>query len=256
MAGSVSAFAARQDINQETVRANGGFPYKITKSGSYKLTSNLVVPAGKDGIDVTAPDVTIDMNGFSIIGPVVCTGEVDIPAVCPAASGGVGIKSGGETEPGSPDVKVMNGSVSGMGAQGIFLIGDGNLVEKVSARSNAGIGMVVLGTVLNSSAIGNGATGILASSVRDSEAASNTGDGIDLDGRGGVAMNDISADNGGVGIRPANGSVMNSTITLNKGAGVLATCPSAMMNNTIVANASSIETDGPGCVFENNGTRP
>ena len=254
IAGSVSAFAARQDINQETVRAYGGFPYKITKSGSYKLTSNLVVPAGKDGIDVMAPDVTIDLNGFGIIGQVECTD--DSPAVCPAASSGIGIASVGATpETRFPDVKVLNGFVRGMGAQGIFLTGDGSLVEKVSVRSNAGAGMIVAGMVLNSSAIGNGSNGIFAISVRDSEAASNAGDGIDLDGVGGAAMNDLSSLNGGVGVRPANGSVMNSTITLNKGAGIFATCPSALMNNTIVANASSISMQDQGCVLENNGTR-
>ena len=257
IAGTVPAFAARQDIDQAKVKEDGGFPYKITKSGSYKLTSNLIVPAGKDGIDVTAPDVTIDMNGFSIIGPVVCSGEIDTPAVCPAASSGIGIASGAsDPETGSPDVKVLNGAVRGMGSHGIFLTGDGSLVEKVSARSNAGAGIIVGGMVLNSSAIGNGSTGILANSVRDSEAASNTQDGIILDGRGGVAMGDVSADNGGVGIRPQNGSVMNSVITLNKGAGIQALCPSAIMNNTIVANASSIVTNEPSCVLENNGTRP
>ncbi len=254
IAGWVPAFAARQDIDQATVRAYGGFPYKITKSGSYKLTSNLVVPAGKDGIDVTAPDVTIDLNRFSIIGPVVCTR--DTPTVCPAASSGIGIKSGDDETPGSPDVKVLNGAVRGMGSHGIFLIGDGSLVERVSARSNAGDGIIVAGIVLNCSAIANGSFGFLATTVRDSEAASNTGDGILLDGRGGVAMGDTSSFNGGVGIVAANGSVMNSTITLNKGVGIQATCPSAILNNTIVTNASSIATSEPGCVLENNGTRP
>lgn len=46
----------------------GGYPFKITATGSYALTSNLVVPVpGVDAIDVTTPDpVTIDLNGFTI----------------------------------------------------------------------------------------------------------------------------------------------------------------------------------------------
>ena len=252
---SAPVFAARHEIDQSAVKANGGFPYKITKSGSYKLTSNLVVPAGIDGIDVLAPDVTIDLNGFSITGPIVCTGFG--PVTCPTATTGVGINGSNENETAGPaDVKVFNGSVNGMGSHGIFLSGDGSMVERVSVQSNAGSGIIVAGSVLESSSIGNGSTGVLAFIVRDSEAANNAGDGIITDGRGGVALDDVSSFNGKRGIVAQNASVTGSTITLNKGVGLQATCPSAILNNTIVANASSIQTEEPGCVLENNGTRP
>jgi hypothetical protein len=251
---SASLFAAKREIDQASIKADGGFPFKITKSGSYKLTSNLVVPAGLDGIDILAPDVTLDLNGFSIMGPVVCTG--DDPSVCPAITTGFGIKAGDGEMPGPADVKVVNGSVHGMGSSGIFLTGDGSLVEKVSSRGNAGTGIVAAGSVIQCSAIGNGQSGILAFIVRDSEAASNTRDGIDTDGRGGVAIGDVASLNGGRGIVAANASVTGSTMTLNKGFGLEATCPSAILNNTIVANGGSIQVDEPGCVLENNGTRP
>ena len=54
-------------INQSTVMAAGGFPYKITQSGSYKLSGNLAV-SGSFGIVISAPNVTIDLNGFTIYG--------------------------------------------------------------------------------------------------------------------------------------------------------------------------------------------
>jgi hypothetical protein len=255
LATSSPVFGAKHEIDQASVKAEGGFPFKITKSGSYKLTGNLDVPAGADGIDILAPDVTIDLNGFSIMGPVVCTGVV--PATCPTATAGVGINGSGDPGTlGPADVKVFNGSVRGMGSHGIFLSGDGSLVQKVSAQSNAGSGIIVAGSVIDSSAIANGQTGILAVIVRDSEAASNVHDGIVLDGRGGVGTGDVSSDNGGRGIVAQNGSVINSTTTLNKGVGLFAICPSAILNNTIVANASSIQTEDAGCVLENNGTRP
>src|SRR5690348_13376939 len=51
-----------------------GFPITISQPGSYRLTSNLTVPdLNTTGIQITADFVTIDMNGFSIIGPGVCT---------------------------------------------------------------------------------------------------------------------------------------------------------------------------------------
>jgi hypothetical protein len=255
LAESAPMFAAKHEIDQSSVKAEGGFPFKITKSGSYKLNSNLVVPAGVDGIDILAPDVTLDLNGFSIIGQVVCTGFG--PVTCPTATTGIGINGSNADETEGPaDIKILNGAVRGMGSHGIFVSGDGSLVDKVSAQSNAGAGLIVAGSVINSSAIANGSTGILAFIVRDSEAANNVRDGIITDGRGGVAMDDVSSFNGNRGIVAQNGSVTGSTITLNKGVGLSAICPSAILNNTIVANASSIQTEQNGCVLENNGTRP
>jgi hypothetical protein len=46
-----------------------GFPVTFTLPGSYRLASNLVVPAGVDaGIQINADDVTIDLNGFTLRG--------------------------------------------------------------------------------------------------------------------------------------------------------------------------------------------
>lgn len=53
-------------INQSTVIAAGGFPYVINQPGSYKLSGNLVVPSGLNGIDIAASNVTLDLNGFNI----------------------------------------------------------------------------------------------------------------------------------------------------------------------------------------------
>jgi hypothetical protein len=53
-----------------------GFPVSITQSGSYRLDSNLLAPAGANGIEITASNVTIDLNGFSIIGT---PGDPDSP---------------------------------------------------------------------------------------------------------------------------------------------------------------------------------
>jgi hypothetical protein len=43
-----------------------GFPVSITRAGSYRLSSNLVVPADGRAIAISAPNVTMDLNGFSI----------------------------------------------------------------------------------------------------------------------------------------------------------------------------------------------
>src|ERR1700683_2564361 len=56
-------------INQLTVMASGGFPYVISQPGSYKLSGNLAVPSGSTAIEIKSPNVTIDLNGFSITTP-------------------------------------------------------------------------------------------------------------------------------------------------------------------------------------------
>ena len=71
-AASAGAVDGTIEINDAKVKAAGGCPYKITavtNSGSYRLTGNLSAPAGTEGIDVSANNVTIDLNGFSITGP-------------------------------------------------------------------------------------------------------------------------------------------------------------------------------------------
>jgi hypothetical protein len=45
-----------------------GFPITISQPGSYKLDGNLTVPSGGTAIEITVPNVSIDLNGFSIVG--------------------------------------------------------------------------------------------------------------------------------------------------------------------------------------------
>jgi hypothetical protein len=256
-AGPVFAADGITLINQSTVLGAGGFPYKITQSGSYKLTSNLIVPAGTDGIDILADHVTLDLNGFGIIGPVVCTGVLEEPTVCPTGGAGDGVSALSNQNNQPISAKVMNGSVRGMGRFGFFLQGAGSSVEGVAADSNGSTGIVVFGSVLASSATLNGASGILASIVRDCTAEQNVRDGIDLDGAGAVAIGNVALFNNGNGISAPNGSVVGNTMNLNKGFGLTGVCPSAIANNTIVSNSGGImqlAQDGA-CQLANNAIR-
>jgi len=45
-----------------------GFPVTISEVGSYRLTGNLSI-GSTDAIEITADNVTLDLNGFLIIGP-------------------------------------------------------------------------------------------------------------------------------------------------------------------------------------------
>src|SRR5262249_13803327 len=113
-----------------TVLAAGGFPYRITQPGSYKLTGNLTTPdINTSAIVVTADNVTLDLNGFSIIGPAVCGG---VPASCAAFGSGVGVDAGANR-----GVAVMNGGIQGMGSTAVN-VGDSGRVEKMHVTGNGG----------------------------------------------------------------------------------------------------------------------
>jgi hypothetical protein len=98
-------------INQSTVLATGGFPYKIAQSGSYRLAGNLVAPSGQQAILIAANNVVLDLNGFGVA----CTfGAAVVPTFC-VGDGGLGS--------GVTDVSIRNGVVAmtqTSGATGFF----------------------------------------------------------------------------------------------------------------------------------------
>lgn len=231
-----------------------GFPVTISQSGSYRLSGNLTVPdLNTTAIQITADFVTLDLNGFSIIGPAVCTGS---PIKCSAPGKGIGVQAGGDQPHGPRGVRVLNGSVHGMGLMGIWMTGDGSFVSRVAVDGNAGGGMSVAGSVIESAATQNGSFGIIGVTVRDSTAVQNLGDGIIL-ATGGVATGNSSSDNGGYGLYVQAGTATGNTLFLNKSFGISALCPSSIVGNTVVASdLGSIETSREDCVLANNATRP
>lgn len=70
LAPSVRASDGVIEIDQARVNALGGFPFLITTSGSYILTSNLTVLDNHSAIAVLTGvhNVTLDLNGFTISG--------------------------------------------------------------------------------------------------------------------------------------------------------------------------------------------
>jgi hypothetical protein len=231
-----------------------GFPVTLSQAGSYRLTGDLIVPdANTTAIRITADHVTLDLNGFAIVGPTVCTSS---PANCPPITQGIGIQAdNGPTADGPRGTKILNGTVRGMGSTGIFITGAGSVVERVVVDSNGG-GILNAGSVIESSATRNGTFGILATIVRDCYVTDNHDIGIQLDGIGGVATGNIASFNGSHGILSPNGTVSGNTAVRNVAFGISATCPSSIAGNTFVANSGgTINTSGAGCVLFNNATR-
>lgn len=145
-------------INQSTVMAAGGFPYKITQPGSYRLSGNLQVTAvNTDAIDIQTSHVTLDLNGFSISGPVICTGTgADLS--CSPFSVGLGISSNGSWD----NIIVRNGSVKGFnGGIQLGALGFGQaIVEEILVSSNLASGIFATSALVRRCVAVRNGTGI------------------------------------------------------------------------------------------------
>jgi parallel beta-helix repeat protein len=154
-----------------------GFPVTISQPGSYRLSGNLTVPnVDTTAIDITADNVTIDLNGFSIIGPNVCS--LLACSLGSESSLGKGVYSYS-----SSSISVVNGSIRGTGGEGIWLRGFGNYVEKVHVDSSGASGIVVAYGVVIGNTVTRNNTGIQlygSGTVSGNNAVGNRGVGFQI----------------------------------------------------------------------------
>jgi len=236
-----------------------GFPVTISASGSYRLTSNLVVPnENTDGIQVSTDNVSIDLAGFEIRGVVVCSGT---PIACvPNAGTGSGVE---RTTTSLSGISIRNGSIRGMGNFGV-LLGAQSEVMNVRVRSNRidGIATELGSTVSGSTAYRNGGDGIGAgssSTVSGNTASQNGENGIEaLDGStvsgnttyqnerdgiqaltGSTGSGNAAYDNAGDGIQSAQGSIVwGNSARSNTGFGLNLGSQSGYRENVVSNNTA------------------
>jgi hypothetical protein len=218
------------EINQVRALAGGvvpgdgaGFPVVLLGPGSYRLTSDLVVPnENTTAILSVGAGVSVDLNGFAIRGPTVCSGfPPDL--TCSPTGAGSGVVGG--------DIRVANGLVTGMGNWGIEFAAE---VDNVVARYNGAGGIGGNLRVSNSSAEFNGGPGVISgSNVANSHARYNSNTGISANyvitassaiGNGACGMfsdvvtASVSRGNGDCGV--AGTTVTGSTTSDNIGDGI------------------------------------
>ena len=211
---------------------HSGFPIIICKSGSYRLAGNLtLMSVNNDAIQITANNVALDLNGFTISGPVTCT--TGPPFKCSTTGTGIGIKDPTRSR---RNITVRNGTVRGMGNAGIVLPGVGMLIDGVHAESNAGIsGVGILigdGTVIHCTAEYNAADGTLGGNVSFSDISVNGRDGIVF---ARVASNNSVTGNGKNGIEDAY-LALNNAVSLNGGFGIVAGSQHGYRGNMLSQN--------------------
>lgn len=246
-------------------------PFVIGSPGSYYFTGNLVGTAGTNGITVLTDGVSIDLNGFALIGKqgssngvfmaasvrtlsvrngtVKSWGRAGIEAVNASncqftdlrvdSNGGIGIDSGN----GAITTKCSAISNGGIGISG----GNGSVIKDCTAQSNAGAGINgYFGcTITGCAAQSNTGVGISASSgntIKDCSAMSNTGGGIST--AGSCTINGCSVyNNTGIGIATGFSLVEDCTVNGNSGEGIYLSTSGTLLHNTVYNNGGFVSSN-------------
>ncbi len=199
-------------------------PFTISNSGSYYLTASLTGTAGNSGITTASGvnDVTVDLNGFSLIG---------------VATSVSGFNTQGSR------IMVKNGILRNWGANGInAAAGQNNEFKNLIAANN-------------------GVTGIDAGSrslVESCEAETNGTHGIAVGG-GSIVRNCLANRNANTGINCYNtGSIPNSAVVTGCSAaqnsiGISISLNSFISENNLLNNSfAGVSITGNGSRVENN----
>jgi parallel beta-helix repeat protein len=180
----------------------------INGSGSYYLTGDR--HCSSTGIQVDANDVTIDLMGYSLIGPgsgvvygIYMNGRtnVEIRNGTIRDFGSMGIWE--SSEPNGKEHRVINVRLIS-NLHGIWLQSYGNLVKDCSVYDNQYLGIFVDAgtTVIGNTVHKNGSAGIVAS-------------------EGCTVQGNTSYENGGIGIAGTDGTeIINNTVSRNTGDGI------------------------------------
>lgn len=207
-------------------------PYTITMQGSYYLTANLIANGNTQGITISADNVTIDLNGFAIVG------------------GGSGQVAGINVPAARKNIYIRNGTVRGWTAGGVNASNATNsVIQALRISNNSSVG-----TFYNIAALSIGS----GSTVKDCFVAQNTnchgisaGNACLVSGcvvrlnyaRAGIRAGDLCyilnnvSDSNGTGITMGSGNrIESNNCTSNTGAGVMV--PSGATNNVIFRNSA------------------
>jgi parallel beta-helix repeat protein len=174
----------------------------ISQPGSYYLTGNLTGVSGRDGILITASNVTLDLSGFTLTG---------VP----------GSKRGIYYTVGLQGVVIVNGTVTAWGEGGVYTTGGGygGRMERIHANANNGDGIVV-----NNSMI-----------VSNCSATDNTGNGIETFTSAAVT-NCTASRNGNHGLATTVGGIFTDCVAYdNAGNGFTATFTSSTIERCVAS---------------------
>lgn len=275
-------------INATNTPGDADSVFKITTSGSYYLAGNVTSANGKYGIEIAASNVTLDLNGFSVIG---------VPGSLSGVAG-----------PSADEVTVKNGTVRNCTSAGVFLakrsrvidvavrncqshgisVDSDSIVDSCTVNACGGYGIVCgpnsivrHSTALNIAQVGiyasvdslvdhcnvslSGGIGIfvLRSRVENCTVSSGGSIGIYLNGES-SAISCTSNDNAEAGIlTEAQARVADCQSHRNGGDGIrtgdgayITNCTTHLNDGAGISVGSGCKVEGNHCRFNGNGATP
>lgn len=210
-------------INATNTPGDADSLFKITQPGSYYLTGNITGVAGKHGIEIAASGVTLDLNGFDLVG-------------VPAMGSFDGVTA---TDSSFESIEVKNGSIRNWGDDGVDLGTSGSLnsaIVDLRASGNSGDGI-------------SAGTGCRLSRV---SVYNNAVHGISLNSRSTI-IECTAHDNGSSGIATLTScTISGCTATSNGISGITGSFGSMIYGNSVRSNAADGIVVGASCFVLNN----
>jgi parallel beta-helix repeat protein len=226
-------------VMQSDAQPIPNLPYTISESGSYCLTQNLIhTDESTNAIEVNADNVTIDLCGYSIIGPTTTHNET----------------CSGIYMDGRKNIEIRNGTITNFPNDGISELDTGVVSEASGHR------------VINVRVTSIGAHGIVLwgsnHTVRDctvtqTQISIEQGFGAITCGNMTTVIGNVVSENGIVGIRAGGGCMIRDNTLANCSFGIIPQSGSSVIDNTI----SFMAADGiwirdvEGCLIKGNTLR-
>jgi len=227
---TLSQVEPRTPVDATHTGSGGSAEFLIIQPGSYYLTTNVVGVSSEHGINISANNVTLDLNGFSVQGSSSALDAIYIHA-------------------GYTNVTVRNGNISGWGntspfygfgiecyannvilerlkvsanRYGIYLDSSG-VVRDCNYYNNASNGVyVATGTVSGCEALNNAANGIyvVTGAVSDCVALNNVSYGIEVGNN--CTVRDCTSDNNydGIFVNGSYSQITGNTCSGNSDSGI------------------------------------
>ncbi len=275
----------RVPLGTDTTPGDADSVFKITASGSYYLTQNLSAQNAKHGIEIAAPRVTLDLNGFTLIGLVFQGSSLDAITVSAGSPDQIRIENGSIFFWGDRgiDAQTTNGLVlrdlfvRGCGSDGI-VAGFDSLIDNCVSEDNGGDGIRAnersfIDSCIASENDGTGINSIVRGKVSDCIGNRNLGYGIligaggraescvaDLNtlsgffvGGGAVAVGCVSVTNMEHGFEGgARASIYSSLAQTNQMDGISVDFGSTVVGNRCVENVDDGIIAGDNCFVDSN----
>ena len=251
---------ARVIVNGTNTPGDATNSFIITAPGSYYLVGNLTGKTGKHGISIRANDVSLDLNGFALIG-----GGGSCGIHVPHAQSGFHLHNGSVRSWASGGV---DGTTAVMLVERLCLtdnagpaglaVGNGSVIRDCVATGNI-VGFRLpdrsqVSACIASENLGDGFVGTSFVSILDCTSSRNGGSGFDVQASCSIVRCTATRNfPDGIGIRAGPGSTITDCTVSNNGSdGIAVEAGSTVRSCTISANFRGIIARGGSCYLIDN----